>query len=97
MNFITFSYFQVPEAFSMLIDTVENALKHAIIEEEKIPFETVTNFDEIASDIKSKLGELRDTPLRMENPIIYHLDVGKLCYICIISVRTFLCRRRCVS
>lgn len=61
----------------MLIDSVENALKHAIVEEEKIPIETVTNFDEIASDVKSKLAELRDTPLRMENPIIYHLDVGK--------------------
>ncbi|XP_075222044.1 DNA polymerase epsilon catalytic subunit 1 [Lycorma delicatula] len=68
----------VPEAFNMLIDSVENALKHAIVEEEKIPIDTVTNFDEIASEVKSKLAELRDTPLRMENPIIYHLDVGAM-------------------
>lgn len=68
---------QVPEAFEKLIAGVERALKHAIEEEEKIPLSTVTNFEEIAGDIKIKLGELRDTPTRMENPIIYHLDVGK--------------------
>ncbi|RZF46596.1 hypothetical protein LSTR_LSTR002928 [Laodelphax striatellus] len=68
----------VPEAFNMLIGSIENALKHAIEEEEKIPLETVTNFDEIVQDIKSKLEDLRDTPCRMENPVIYHLDVGAM-------------------
>lgn len=62
----------------MLSENVEKALKHAIEEEEKIPMETVTNFEEIVADVKQKLAELRDTPLRMENPIIYHLDVGKV-------------------
>jgi len=38
----------------------------------------VTNFDEVVSDIKEKLCELRDTPARLENPIIYHLDVGAM-------------------
>ncbi|XP_039283003.1 DNA polymerase epsilon catalytic subunit 1 [Nilaparvata lugens] len=68
----------VPEAFNMLIGSIDNALKHAIEEEEKIPLETVTNFDEIVQDIKSKLEDLRDTPCRMENPVIYHLDVGAM-------------------
>ena len=31
----------------MLIDKVERTLKHAIEVEENIPFETVTNFDEV--------------------------------------------------
>uniref|UniRef100_A0A1B6LUL8 DNA polymerase epsilon catalytic subunit n=1 Tax=Graphocephala atropunctata TaxID=36148 RepID=A0A1B6LUL8_9HEMI len=68
----------VPEALDKLIATVERALSHAIEEEEKIPLASVTNFEEIAADIKSKLGDLRETPCRMENPIIYHLDVGAM-------------------
>lgn len=70
--------FQVPEAFDKLIASVERALSHAIEEEEKIPLSTVTNFEEITLDIKAKLADLRETPCRMENPIIYHLDVGEL-------------------
>ena len=61
----------------MLINDTEKALKYAIEEEEKIPISMVNNFDEIANDIKSKLEELRETPCRMENPMIYHLDVGE--------------------
>lgn len=38
----------------------------------------VTNFDEVADDIKAKLEDLRDTPMRLENPVIYHLDVGAM-------------------
>ncbi|KAG8329998.1 hypothetical protein J6590_073656 [Homalodisca vitripennis] len=68
----------VPEAFDKLIATVERALSHAIEEEEKIPLSSVTNFAEITADIKSKLADLRETPCRMENPIIYHLDVGAM-------------------
>ncbi|XP_014243351.1 DNA polymerase epsilon catalytic subunit A [Cimex lectularius] len=68
----------VPEALNMLISNVDKALKHAIEVEENIPLNTVTNFDEISEDIKSKLSELRDTPCRMENPMIYHLDVGAM-------------------
>uniref|UniRef100_A0A0A9Y3R9 DNA polymerase epsilon catalytic subunit n=1 Tax=Lygus hesperus TaxID=30085 RepID=A0A0A9Y3R9_LYGHE len=68
----------VPEAFDMLIGSVEKALKHAIEEEEKIPLETVTNFEAVAEEVKTRLAELRDTPNRMENPMIYHLDVGAM-------------------
>ncbi|CAB0010464.1 unnamed protein product [Nesidiocoris tenuis] len=68
----------VPAAFDMLISTVEKALKHAIEEEEKIPLETVMNFEEVSNEIKSRLAELRDTPNRMETPMIYHLDVGAM-------------------
>lgn len=33
---------------------------------------------QVISEIKDKLCELRDTPARLENPIIYHLDVGAM-------------------
>lgn len=61
----------------MLMNNTEKALIHAIEEEEKIPLNMVTNFDEVVNDIKIKLEELRETPCRMESPMIYHLDVGK--------------------
>ncbi len=69
---------QDPEALTKLMDTTEQALTHAIEVEEKIPLENVTNFDELVADVKNKLAELRDVPNRLENPVIYHLDVGKV-------------------
>lgn len=53
-------------------------MKHAIEVEEKIPMEEVTNFDEVCADIIESLSMLRDCPNRLENPIIYHLDVGAM-------------------
>ena len=38
---------KVPDAFQKLIDSVESTMRHAIVEEEHISFETVTNFDEV--------------------------------------------------
>lgn len=35
-------------------------------------------FPQICEDIKGKLAGLRDTPARLENPMIYHLDVGAM-------------------
>ncbi|KAI5747107.1 hypothetical protein M8J77_011093 [Diaphorina citri] len=68
----------VPSAFSELIENVSAALRHAIEVEEGVPLDLVTNLDEITEDIKDKLAKLRDTPVRMERPIIYHLDVGAM-------------------
>ncbi|XP_076438241.1 DNA polymerase epsilon catalytic subunit A-like [Babylonia areolata] len=68
----------VPEAFQTLMDSVERTMKHAIEVEEKVPIEQVTNFSEVCSDIVDKLAMLRDCPNRLENPIIYHLDVGAM-------------------
>ncbi|XP_069115944.1 LOW QUALITY PROTEIN: DNA polymerase epsilon catalytic subunit A-like [Argopecten irradians] len=68
----------VPEAFQNLIDKVHKTMKHAIEEEEKIPMDTVTNLDEVCTDIIERLAMLRDCPNRLENPIIYHLDVAAM-------------------
>ena len=38
----------------------------------------VTNFDEVCDDIVGKLLSVKDTPNRLETPMIYHLDVGAM-------------------
>ncbi|KAG8226587.1 hypothetical protein J437_LFUL007279 [Ladona fulva] len=68
----------VPEAVQKLMDGVESAMRHAICVEEKIPLDQVTNLDEVITEIKERLQDMRDTPNRLENPMIYHLDVGKV-------------------
>lgn len=68
----------VPAAFDKLISEVDKALIHAIEVEEGVPIDLVTNFEEIKTEIVDKLKALREHPNRMENPIIYHLDVGAM-------------------
>lgn len=46
-----------------------------------LPFfqvEDIENFDEIKAQIISELELLRDEPVRDEEPLIYHLDVGAM-------------------
>ena len=63
---------------SYLLFQTRDTIKHAIVEEEKIPLDTVTNFDEVCDDVIEKLSTLRDCPNRLENPVIYHLDVAAM-------------------
>ncbi|KAF7989243.1 hypothetical protein HCN44_007840 [Aphidius gifuensis] len=65
-------------ALDELIESVPKTLRHTIQEEEKLDLNLVTNFDEIVDAIKQKLGELKAEPLRLEQPRIYHLDVGAM-------------------
>ncbi|XP_060547856.1 DNA polymerase epsilon catalytic subunit A [Pantherophis guttatus] len=67
-----------PAAFDFLLQHVEKTLRHAIEEEEGIPLEQVTNFQEVCEEIKVKLNSLKDVPNRIECPLIYHLDVGAM-------------------
>ncbi|XP_040208047.1 DNA polymerase epsilon catalytic subunit A [Rana temporaria] len=67
-----------PAAFDFLLQRVELTLRHAIEEEEKIPLEQVTNFQEVCDEIKKKLISLKEVPNRIECPLIYHLDVGAM-------------------
>jgi DNA polymerase epsilon subunit 1 len=62
----------------MLMDNVENTLKYTIEVEEKIPISEVTNFEEACKGVRDQLENLRDNPNRMENPMIYHLDVAAM-------------------
>ncbi|KAL9936385.1 hypothetical protein V8E36_004453, partial [Tilletia maclaganii] len=67
-----------PSAVQQLIDDLDSALKFSIIEEGHIPLEEVTNYDDIKYQIQSALENLRDNPLRQDNPLIYHLDVAAM-------------------
>ncbi|KAF2978236.1 hypothetical protein EK904_005544 [Melospiza melodia maxima] len=67
-----------PAAFDFLVQHVEKTLQHAIEEEEGIPLDQVTNFQEVCDEIKAKLNSLKDVPNRIECPLIYHLDVGAM-------------------
>ncbi|XP_036290221.1 DNA polymerase epsilon catalytic subunit A isoform X1 [Pipistrellus kuhlii] len=67
-----------PAAFDFLLQRVETTMRHAIEEEEKVPMEQVTNFQEVCNEIKAKLTSLKDVPNRIECPLIYHLDVGAM-------------------
>ncbi|XP_039270554.2 DNA polymerase epsilon catalytic subunit A-like [Styela clava] len=67
-----------PGGYNFLHGEVEKTIKFCIEVEENIPLSEVTNYEEVCRDIKSKLFDLRDNPARIENPIIYHLDVGAM-------------------
>ncbi|KAK3853994.1 hypothetical protein Pcinc_039493 [Petrolisthes cinctipes] len=67
-----------PEAFQKLLDNVDRTIKFCLEVEEGIPLEQVTNYQEVVDDIKAKLTDLRNTPCRLEKPLIYHLDVGAM-------------------
>jgi len=61
-----------------LKDKVGHVLKHALEVEENIPLSEVINFDEVVKEIQASLQSLHDTPVRVETPVIYHLDVGAM-------------------
>ncbi|XP_058812219.1 DNA polymerase epsilon catalytic subunit 1 [Topomyia yanbarensis] len=61
-----------------LQQNVEKVLEHAIVTEEGVPLDLVTNLDEVTEQIKAILQQLHDTPTRIEQPVIYHLDVGAM-------------------
>ncbi|KAI0826611.1 DUF1744-domain-containing protein [Trametes gibbosa] len=67
-----------PSAVQKLIDELDAALTFCIVEESKSSLEAVTNYDEVKAGIQAKLEEMRDNPQRMDNPLIYHLDVAAM-------------------
>ncbi|EDQ91191.1 uncharacterized protein MONBRDRAFT_15015, partial [Monosiga brevicollis MX1] len=67
-----------PEAVQKLIDNLDAALHHAIVEEEKRDFDTIVNYDEVKAELVAQLEDLRDNPNRFEVPLIYHLDVAAM-------------------
>ncbi|CAO3595323.1 unnamed protein product [Absidia cylindrospora] len=67
-----------PSAAQQLIDQLDEALKFTIQVEEKKKLSDVANYDEVYNDIKEQLEQLRDTPIRKEAPLIYHLDVAAM-------------------
>ncbi|XP_065643489.1 DNA polymerase epsilon catalytic subunit A isoform X2 [Hydra vulgaris] len=68
----------VPEAFQGLIDNCYETLKTTIENEHGVPIDYVTNIDELCKELCDQLATLRDTPNRLEKPLIYHLDVAAM-------------------
>jgi len=68
----------VPETIQYLIDNIDRTLQQSIEVEEKLSMDLIENLDEIKEDIIQRLQHLKNVPNRLENPNIYHLDVGAM-------------------
>ncbi|TFJ85676.1 hypothetical protein NSK_003184 [Nannochloropsis salina CCMP1776] len=75
---IDYKFRLVPSALQALIDNVDRDLRFAVEVEGHARVENVVNYAEVKAEIIERLAELRDTPLRDEPPLIYHLDVGAM-------------------
>lgn len=67
-----------PGAFDELIANIDRDLTFAVEIETGTPRREVINYDEVRSEIVEALEMLRDTPVRLETPTIYHLDVAAM-------------------
>ncbi|XP_011188337.1 DNA polymerase epsilon catalytic subunit 1 [Zeugodacus cucurbitae] len=67
-----------PNMVNKLKDNVTKVLVHAIEVEEGVPIDKVTNLEEVDKEITQALQGLHDIPNRLEQPVIYHLDVGAM-------------------
>ncbi|KAK4641731.1 DNA polymerase epsilon catalytic subunit [Podospora bellae-mahoneyi] len=65
-------------AVDELLRDLDAALKFSITVEEKKSMDDITNYDEVKEQIVAKLMNLKETPNRLENPLIYHLDVASM-------------------
>lgn len=66
------------ETINKLIEQLPKTLSHAIEVEEGVPLSDVIDLEGITNEIVGKLTALKDQPMRLERPLIYHLDVGAM-------------------
>jgi DNA polymerase epsilon subunit 1 len=67
-----------PEGYQQLIDSLDGDLAYSIEHEGGWSVDDVENYESIRDEIKAALENLRDNPIREENPLIYHLDVAAM-------------------
>ena len=67
-----------PGAIDELLRDLDAALKFVVEVEENKKLEDVENYDEVKEAITKKLLDLKETPNRLERPLIYHLDVASM-------------------
>lgn len=65
-------------AIDELLRDLDAALKFSITVEEKKSLDDITNYEEVRAQICEKLNNLKETPNRNEQPLIYHLDVASM-------------------
>lgn len=63
---------------NQLMESIDGVLEHAIVNEEGVPMSEVENMSEVSNEIKEALKRLYEIPNRLEQPVIYHLDVGAM-------------------
>jgi DNA polymerase epsilon subunit 1 len=68
----------VPSALQQLINNIDRDLTFTLEVEHGMQRSDAVNYDEVRQAIVTKLEMLRDSPLREEAPVIYHLDVGAM-------------------
>lgn len=66
------------EMIAKLQGNIDKVLQHAIETEEGVPMTDVTNLEEVTTEIQGNLQNLFDNPNRLEQPVIFHLDVGAM-------------------
>ncbi|WKX92047.1 hypothetical protein Q1695_010238 [Nippostrongylus brasiliensis] len=67
-----------PSALKNLRDSVPDTLEKELLREYGIPLENVVDFEERCAEVQQQFDDLIAIPARMENPRIYHLDVGAM-------------------
>lgn len=67
-----------PTAIDELLGNLRNSMQFCIEVENGKKLEDVENFEEIYSKIESSLLNLKNTPIRHEKPLIYHVDVASM-------------------
>uniref|UniRef100_A0A0K0CTA2 DNA polymerase epsilon catalytic subunit n=1 Tax=Angiostrongylus cantonensis TaxID=6313 RepID=A0A0K0CTA2_ANGCA len=67
-----------PAALKNLRDSVPNTLERELLRECNISLDSVLDFDERCAEVQETFNSLLAIPARMENPRIYHLDVGAM-------------------
>ncbi|KAJ2751766.1 DNA polymerase epsilon catalytic subunit, partial [Coemansia nantahalensis] len=67
-----------PEGAQQLLDELDRALRFSIEVEGKAQVADVENYDEVRAQIAARLADLRDRPVRSEEPLLYHLDVAAM-------------------
>ncbi|KAJ1885004.1 DNA polymerase epsilon catalytic subunit, partial [Kickxella alabastrina] len=67
-----------PEGAQRLLDELDRALRFSIEVEGRLKMEDIENYDEVRLQIAGRLTDLRDTPVRSESPLLYHLDVAAM-------------------
>lgn len=67
-----------PTAFDELINDLHNSIKFCVEVESGKSLDDVENYDEVYNAIRAKLEDLRDNPVRKEEPLIYHVDVASM-------------------
>ena len=67
-----------PSAFQQLINNIDRDLAFALETENGVQRSDIVNYDEVRQGIVEQLEMLRDSPVREEEPIIIHIDVGAM-------------------